>query len=218
MANQKSILSWYDNKRPTYIDLIGDFAGKEVFLIEGDSLLRECFDNDRLDMTNGLQVLNAVYLVEMFLDGLLRRHCNFHIAFFNDNALLCIPPGRPSSFNERYLFTREVIIQHLQRQLPQSHPDVVVSKYLSARSEEFERYREATGFHFVLIHDGASKSASAAEPGEGEPDEAKILLRGLIYWFNTQCRLYVALTNRIELVDTKVCSNLRNFREFFRNT
>lgn len=44
-----SILSWYDSTRPMYIDLVGDYAGKELFLVEGDSLLRECFEDDRID-------------------------------------------------------------------------------------------------------------------------------------------------------------------------
>ena len=35
--------------RPRVVDLIGDYAGKELFLIEGDSLLLECFGNGRLD-------------------------------------------------------------------------------------------------------------------------------------------------------------------------
>ena len=44
-----SILSWYDNTRPMFIDLVGDYAGKELFLVEGDSLLRECFEDERID-------------------------------------------------------------------------------------------------------------------------------------------------------------------------
>ena len=43
------ILSWYDRTRPMWIDLIGDYAGKELFLVEGDSLLRECFEDERID-------------------------------------------------------------------------------------------------------------------------------------------------------------------------
>jgi hypothetical protein len=39
----KSILAWYDAARPVWIDL------KELFLIEGDSLLKECFEDERID-------------------------------------------------------------------------------------------------------------------------------------------------------------------------
>ena len=44
-----SLLSWYDSSRPMFIDLVGDYAGKELFLLEGDSLLRECFEDERID-------------------------------------------------------------------------------------------------------------------------------------------------------------------------
>jgi hypothetical protein len=44
-----SLLSWYDSSRPMFIDLVGDYAGKELFLLEGDSLLREAFEDDRID-------------------------------------------------------------------------------------------------------------------------------------------------------------------------
>jgi hypothetical protein len=43
------ILSWYDRTRPMFIDLVGDYAGKELFLVEGDSLLRVCFEDERID-------------------------------------------------------------------------------------------------------------------------------------------------------------------------
>jgi hypothetical protein len=44
-----AVLSWYDRTRPMFIDLVGDYAGKELFLVEGDSLLRLCFEDERID-------------------------------------------------------------------------------------------------------------------------------------------------------------------------
>jgi len=44
-----TVLSWYDQTRPMFIDLVGDYAGKELFLVEGDSLLRVCFEDERID-------------------------------------------------------------------------------------------------------------------------------------------------------------------------
>jgi hypothetical protein len=49
-----SILNWYDSTRPMFIDLVGDYAGKELFLIEGDSLLRETFEDERIDFRGKL--------------------------------------------------------------------------------------------------------------------------------------------------------------------
>ena len=49
-----SILGWYDKGRPMWIDLVGDYAGRELFLVEGDSLLRECFEDERIDFHGNL--------------------------------------------------------------------------------------------------------------------------------------------------------------------
>ena len=39
----------YNTLRPRTIDLVGDYAGQELFLVEGDSLLLECFSNSKID-------------------------------------------------------------------------------------------------------------------------------------------------------------------------
>jgi hypothetical protein len=44
-----SIVGWYDGSRPMWIDLVGDYAGRELFLVEGDSLLRHGFEDARID-------------------------------------------------------------------------------------------------------------------------------------------------------------------------
>jgi len=50
----ENITSWYDKSKPMWIDLVGDYAGQELFLVEGDSLLRECFEDDRIDFNGKL--------------------------------------------------------------------------------------------------------------------------------------------------------------------
>ena len=39
------------------VDLVGDYAGQELFLLEGDSLLLRCFSDPDLDFDRKLQVL-----------------------------------------------------------------------------------------------------------------------------------------------------------------
>ena len=49
------------------VDLIGDYAGKELFLLEGDSLLLQCFSNPKLDFDGNLLASsnkNAVALAD----------------------------------------------------------------------------------------------------------------------------------------------------------
>lgn len=44
------ILDWYLGLRNRTLDLVGDYAGNERFLLEGDSLLLHCFSDSRIDV------------------------------------------------------------------------------------------------------------------------------------------------------------------------
>jgi hypothetical protein len=44
-----SILSWYENLLSRRVDIVGDYAGNELFLIEGDSVLLNCFCDAKID-------------------------------------------------------------------------------------------------------------------------------------------------------------------------
>jgi len=41
-----------------------------------------------LTLAGGFQMLHAAFVVERMLDGLIKRHCNFHIAFFEGWSLI----------------------------------------------------------------------------------------------------------------------------------
>lgn len=43
------ILEWYLGLHSRTIDLVGDYAGEERFLLEGDSLLLHCFGDVKID-------------------------------------------------------------------------------------------------------------------------------------------------------------------------
>jgi len=44
------VLDWYLGLRNRTLDLVGDYAGNERFLLEGDSLLLHCFSDIRIDV------------------------------------------------------------------------------------------------------------------------------------------------------------------------
>jgi hypothetical protein len=90
----------------------------------------------------------------------------------------------------------------LTLRLPAAQPNVLVNTFASLESEEFKEYLHITPVHFVMVHDGSSRSTKTAENSEDER-LAKILLRGMIWWWNTH-QLNVALINRIEFRDSKV--------------
>jgi hypothetical protein len=48
-SEKDAVLSWYRSIFSRRIDLISDYAGSEIFLIEFDSILLQCFSNPKLN-------------------------------------------------------------------------------------------------------------------------------------------------------------------------
>ncbi|OQD81278.1 hypothetical protein PENANT_c028G06050 [Penicillium antarcticum] len=82
VMDHRRLSRWYNTLPSRIVDLVGDFAGDELFVIEGDSLLLHCFSNDKLDFFKGFQPLHATYLVEKLMQKL--QHRNFYSDGFTD--------------------------------------------------------------------------------------------------------------------------------------
>lgn len=54
MAKESAVLSWYDERAPRMLDLVGDYAGKELFVVDGDSLLRTAWSTGAIDFDGKL--------------------------------------------------------------------------------------------------------------------------------------------------------------------
>jgi hypothetical protein len=161
--------------RSRTVDLVGDYAGDELFIIEGDSILLNAFLDDKLDFSPGFQQLHATYLVEQFLSALHQRKCNFHIVFFRENRTLCIPPGTPQNLEDRYRLSREGIVQHLMQNLCTAIPSIEVRVFDSYASRDFRDYLTECGAYFLMCHDGAipgQESADESDSGHSDDDES----------------------------------------------
>ncbi|KAL9581113.1 MAG: hypothetical protein Q9212_004097 [Teloschistes hypoglaucus] len=156
VEKQFELMDWYSKLPTRRVDLVGDYAGQELFIVEGDGLLLRCFDDPKLDLVDGFQLLHAAYAVEQFLQGLIQRKCNFHIVFFDIHHDLCIPRGSPSALKSQYFLARAVIIRHLVVHLPSTRPAVRVHTFSSTLEPDFQEYLKASGAYFVMAHDGAN--------------------------------------------------------------
>lgn len=96
------------------------------------------------------------------------------------------------------------MIQHLELRLPDACPSVAVHVFPSVSSEEFAEFLEESPVYFVMAHDGSLPTEGKAVVETAADRRAKILLRGMILWFNTH-QLNVALINQNDIRDTKVC-------------
>ncbi|KAF2097657.1 P-loop containing nucleoside triphosphate hydrolase protein [Rhizodiscina lignyota] len=181
---------WYQNAYTRRVDLVGDYAGAELFLVEGDSILLHEFSDPHLDFNdNGFQLLHAAYNVEFFLKRLIARNCKFHVAFFDDHEELCVPATATASNRQKYLLARAAIIRHLKLNVTDEFPTFT---FPSASCTEFQEYLQDTGMYFVMCHDGAHSS-----------DASKSHLRYFMHFL--VARGYnIALLNGIEFHDSKI--------------
>lgn len=44
------LLAWYAKVLTRRVDLVGDYAGNELFLVEGDSMLLHCLSTSKVDL------------------------------------------------------------------------------------------------------------------------------------------------------------------------
>lgn len=187
------------------VDLVGDYAGRELFLIDGDSLLLRCFCDRNLDFDYGLQLLHAVYNVELFLHNLLQRNCCFNIVFFESNKSLCAPAAASPANKYKYYLARAVIIQHLKAHLMKSNESPNVLSFSSWTSPEFTKYVTEHTPYFFMVHDGAQNSHDnhTGQLMTGATDIQQHAFRQFILYL-IQEGYNVALVNGLEWHDTKV--------------
>ncbi|KAJ5431201.1 hypothetical protein N7445_008933 [Penicillium cf. griseofulvum] len=220
------VLDWYNNLDSRVVDLVGDFVGDELFIIEGDSLLLQCFSNEKLDFNPGFQVLHATYLAEKLLQKLQQRKCFFEVVFFAENAPLCIPKGVHKDLHARYLLAREAIIQHLVSVRVQPSQFFQALRFDSYQSDEFKAHLISSGAYLFMCHDGSfsDNTASDIDSNDSESDSdssdfedgenkgslidkrgeiSRFKLRTMIYWFVVH-GYNLALINTVEFRDTKV--------------
>jgi superfamily II RNA helicase len=193
----QKILQSYHRLSSRRVDLVGDFAGQELFAIEGDSLLLQCFENSLLDFEDGFQMLHAVYLVEEYLAQLQRRNCRFHVAFFDAHRQLCIPQNVKSINRSKYLLTRAAIIRHLQSNLKSD--DVQVHCFKDLYDQAFDDYLRNSAVYFLMCHDGArSHTTQDRDVSDPRTQLRSIIVHFILSGYN------VALINGSEFVDTKI--------------
>lgn len=222
VSTSDPVLQWYSRVFSRRIDVIGDYCGHELFVIEGDALLLHCFSDQHIDFDPGFQLLHATWAVEHFLRGLVARRCNFHVVFVDKHRELCIPHFASDDVTEKYLLARSAIIRHLRTNLKLVHPEIEVNVFTSVTSDAFAEYLATTDLYFVMIHDGAepgvsrkrnilSKNLNALEDEDHDDEEGglrtKIAFRQLIYWFMEQ-GISSALMNGLEWRDTKVVTTV----------
>ncbi|KJK73724.1 helicase [Metarhizium anisopliae BRIP 53293] len=197
--DEKDLLHWYKSLSPLRVDIVGDFAGKELFAIHGDSLMLHCVINARVDYTNGFQLLHAIFAVEDFLQNLRRRGCNFHVVWFTDHEELCVPRDASDALASGYRLTRAILIKHLKQDTGSTDPAErsISLQFEGIQSYEFQEYLTQNAIHFFLSLDGQGIDTHSAA------NEIRYLQ--FIYYLAHK-GYSLAIINNLEFVHASVCS------------
>ncbi|QGJ02308.1 hypothetical protein CEK26_003752 [Fusarium fujikuroi] len=153
--SEEALLNWYKGLQPLTVDIVGDFAGRELFLIHGEALMQYCLIEARVEFDRGFQLLHAIQAVEKFLVHLKNADCNFDIVFFRDFENVCASEGSAGSKHPyKFKLTRRILIQHLTRGIA----DFKILEFDSFDSQECRMYLANNAIHFMLCDDGRGAS------------------------------------------------------------
>ncbi|KAI3338523.1 hypothetical protein F4824DRAFT_82965 [Ustulina deusta] len=155
------LAKWYATLQPRRVDVVGDFGGKQLFFVDGDSLLLHGVTTSAVDYDVGFQLLHAIFAVELFLKNLQVRGCSFHVVFFDNQRELCAPSTAPASLTYKYQMTRTILIQHLRQSAngASGKDDTgLIFSFPSIDSQQFYQHLTRHPPAFLLCHDGHTAS------------------------------------------------------------
>ncbi|KAF8146445.1 hypothetical protein K438DRAFT_507113 [Mycena galopus ATCC 62051] len=183
-------------RRARWMDLLGDYAGAELFLISGESLLERVLDDPLLaighDHDASFQILHAYYILETTLLEFVNRRANFEIVFWHVNHHSTINTGL-SSFKvaSRHL-ARSLLFEHLMKL------DVTVHTFNDLKDPSWLRFECARRPMFVLINHGGVASNS------GRFNNERALLQRIFLFQLIDGGMAIGLLNGAEFRDSKI--------------
>ncbi|KAG1725070.1 uncharacterized protein EDB91DRAFT_1254929 [Suillus paluster] len=198
--------TWYApaSRSARWMDLIGDYAGDEPFVIDGHSLLQVVLDDPLLALAKdddpSFQIIHAIYSLERILNEFQKRSANFDINYFSTilaNRHLVLRAGE-SEFTvaSRALSTR-LLYKHLQ-----SLDSVNTLVFESLSDKDWVDYHVQAKPMFVVINDGGP-----LEEGVGGPLAAHRILAQRLFIFDLLASgLAMAPLQGADFKDTKILS------------
>ncbi|EIN08256.1 P-loop containing nucleoside triphosphate hydrolase protein [Punctularia strigosozonata HHB-11173 SS5] len=145
---------WYSplTRGGRWMDLIGDYAGKEPFVIDGDSLIQFVLDQPLLALGRpddpSFQLVHALYALETLVEKFLKRDAVFDIVFWQTLQHSTLQTG-----SSAYVFASRYLARALlKRQLNKLPVDVYAFNDLE--DPEWLAYYKRVKPMFVMLDDG----------------------------------------------------------------
>ncbi|OAX34780.1 hypothetical protein K503DRAFT_859002, partial [Rhizopogon vinicolor AM-OR11-026] len=164
-CNVTEALNWVDStwyapasRNARWMDLIGDYAGAEPFVIDGHSLLQLVLDDPLLalakDNDPSFQIVHAIYSLERILNDFRKCSANFEIVFFD-----VLRAGESEFTVASRALARRLLYQHLQ-----SLNSVNTHTFKSLSDKKWVDYHVQTKPMFVMINDGGTLEEGVSGP------------------------------------------------------
>lgn len=152
--------NWYKKiagKRARWMDLIGDYAGNERFILDGESLLQQVLGDPLLALARpgdpSFQTLHAINSLERLLSEMLKRSAIFDIVFWEDTRHLTLKGGTDFVVSSRSL-ARALLFNHLAEHASDMGLDVYA--FSSLADPAWIAYQQRTKPMFVMLNDGGT--------------------------------------------------------------
>ncbi|KAI9465185.1 P-loop containing nucleoside triphosphate hydrolase protein [Lactarius psammicola] len=183
------------------MDLIGDYAGNERFILDGESLLQHVLGDPLLALARpgdpSFQILHAINSLERLLSEMLKRSAVFDIVFWEDTRHLTLKGDTNFLISSRSL-ARALLFTHLAEHASEMGLDIYA--FSSLADPAWIAYQQRTKPMFVMLNDGGT-------PAEDDHDmAARVLIqRNFIFCLLTS-GIAVTLLHGAEFRDSKIFS------------
>ncbi|KAF8812130.1 P-loop containing nucleoside triphosphate hydrolase protein [Phlegmacium glaucopus] len=201
---------WFINatRSARWMDLFGDYAGNELFIIDGEAIFQIVLENPLLaigqksDCT--FQILHAYMILEKILSEFSRRSANFEIVFWNETRHLTIETGGSPNVVAARTAARSLLFAHLLKL------EIPVHVFESFHDPSWIRYSSETKPMFIMTNDGGvcqPEPTDERKPTDEPEPTAERILSQRIFILNIACRgTGVALLKGAEYRDSKILS------------
>ncbi|KAG9309998.1 hypothetical protein JVU11DRAFT_10032 [Chiua virens] len=147
------------SRRARWMDLLGDYAGIEPFIIDGHSLIDLVIGDPLLAVGKpddpSFQILHAFHILERTLDQFIKRSAVFDVVFWDDTRHIALRTGVGTFEEASRSLARKLLFDHL-RNLPQ----VSVYSFTGLSDANWKEYRFLRKPMFALVNDGGTDGGS----------------------------------------------------------
>ncbi|KAF8749234.1 P-loop containing nucleoside triphosphate hydrolase protein [Rhizoctonia solani] len=136
---------WIHKRRPRWMDLIGDYAGDEFFIVDGDSLCQVVLEDELVAIGGDkptFQILHAIYRLEQEIQQLKQRNSNKHGTILTG--------ANKFTTASRYL-AREILKAHISQL---SKVGIHSANFKDLKDAEWHNYVSIKQPMFVILHAG----------------------------------------------------------------